>query len=143
MKNYRALVKLRKQQFDRAEQAVASANARLNALLSEKEAVRAQMREAAPPERGEGRMFHLIASHRDSARARLAVLDAQIDVARRDKAEKEALLAQALRAWEQAKSLESAVLAQWLKKRKRIEQGELDEIAGQRFWRKTREGERA
>ncbi len=136
--NYKALVKLRKQQFDRAEQALAMASARLNRLLGEKERLRADMRAVEPPKTGTGSQMGAVVTQKRTIQQALETLQQRIDAAVAEKREKERLLKEAHIAWEQAKSIESQVLGALMAKRKRDAQNRLDEIASQRFWRERR-----
>ncbi|WP_456451434.1 hypothetical protein [Hydrogenimonas sp.] len=135
MKNYKALAKLRKQQFDRAEQALAVANAHLNRLLEEKERLRSDMRAVEPPREGTGRQMGAVVAQKRTIQNALEVLERRLDAARAQKREKERLLKEAHIAWEQAKSIESQMLQKILDKQKRDAQSRLDEIASQKFWR--------
>jgi flagellar biosynthesis chaperone FliJ len=144
MKNYRALAKLRKQQFDRAEQALAMANARLNRLYEKKESLRADERAVEPPVKGKGLQLGGVLSQKRAIKRALEALELEIEAARREKAERERQLKAAHIAWEQARSIESHALKILMEKEKRATQSRLDEIASQRFWRERnawKEGE--
>ncbi|WP_300369360.1 flagellar FliJ family protein [Hydrogenimonas sp.] len=141
MKNYKALTKLRKQQFERAEQDLAIANARLNRLREEKERLRADMRAVEPPKEGSGLQMGAVVAQKRTIQQALDALQYRIDAAEADKREKEKLLKDAHIAWEQAKSIESQILSVLMAKQKRETQNRLDEIASQQFWRE-RNGER-
>ena len=134
-KNFKALVKLRKQQFDRAEQELAMANARLNALYGEKEKLRADMRAVEPPKEGTGLQMEAVVTQKRTIQRALDALQFRIDAGEADKRDKERLLREAHIAWEQAKSIESQVLNALMQKERREMQSRLDEIASQRFWR--------
>ncbi len=138
MKNYRALTKLRKQQFERAEQALAAANAEKRRLEREKEKLRADVRAIEVPGSGIGRQLGLIVSQKAALKAAIEALERRIEAAdERCRQRQEDLMAAHI-AYEQAKSLEAKIVAVHLAKEKRREQGRLDEIASQRFWRDTR-----
>ncbi len=141
MKNYKALAKLRKQQFDRAEQELALANARLNLLYEKKESLRADERAVEPPVKGTGLQLGGVISHKRAIKRAIEALELEIDAARRLKEEKERRLKAAHIAWEQAKSIESQALKLLMEKEKRATQNRLDEIASQRFWRDRNEWE--
>ncbi len=141
MKNYKALTKLRKQQFERAEQDLAIANTRLNRLREEKERLRADMRAVEPPKEGSGLQMGAVVAQKRTIQQALDALQYRIDAAEADKREKEKLLKDAHIAWEQAKSIESQILSVLMAKQKRETQNRLDEIASQQFWRE-RNGER-
>jgi flagellar biosynthesis chaperone FliJ len=136
MKNYRALVKLRQQQFDRAEQALARANARLRALRRERERIRAQMREIDVPPTGTGNVLNGVLQNRRTMMAVVERLDRQIEAARMEVLEKERALQAAHVALEQAKSIEADALKKILDRQKRKQRNDLDEIASQGFWRR-------
>ncbi len=140
--NYKALVKLRKQQFDRAERDLAAANRKLQQLLDEKERLHRMLCEIEAPEAGQGRHLAVLLDQKRAFQAALAALDPEIAVARAEKEEKEQALKQAHIAWEQAKSLEAAALKVKLQKLARSERSRLDEIAGGRFWRDHRKAGR-
>ncbi|WP_457596979.1 flagellar FliJ family protein [Hydrogenimonas sp.] len=135
MKRYRALAKLRKRQFDMAEQALAEANAHLDALLQKKEALREQMRQVTAPSRGTGAALEAMLAQRRAIQGALAALEEPIAAARRRVGEAKARLREAHVAWEQAKSIESHFLEKLMARRKRQEAARLDEIASQKFWR--------
>ncbi|WP_456380278.1 hypothetical protein [Hydrogenimonas sp.] len=135
MKNYAALARLRRQQFERAEQELAMANAHLETLRRRKEALRAQEREIEPPVSGRGAQLGALLSQKRALKRVLEALEYEIEAAERAKREKERLLKAAHIAWEQAKSIEAKFLREIAEKRKRETQSRLDEIASQRFWR--------
>jgi flagellar biosynthesis chaperone FliJ len=135
MKNYRALTKLRKQQFDRAEQALATANAALEKLYAQKERLREDMRAVEPPREGTGLQMGAVTAQKRTIRAALDALALRIEAAEAHRREMERRLKAAHIAWEQAKSIESQMLAALLAKQKREAQNRLDEIASQKFWR--------
>lgn len=139
MKNYRALAKLRKQQFDRAEQALATINASLHRLRQKRESLRKEFAAIEPPASGSGGMLGLVVQQRRAMQQLLDTLQQQIAHEETRRHEAQQRLKEAHVAWEQAKSIESQLLTQLLKKRARLEQGHLDEIASQRFWRKRNE----
>ena len=140
--NYKALVKLRKQQFDRAERDLAAANRKLQGLLDEKERLHRMLCEIEAPEAGQGRHLAVLLDQKRAFQAALAALDPQIAAGRAEKEEKEQVLKRAHIAWEQAKSLEAAALKVKLQKLARSERSRLDEIAGGRFWRDHRKAGR-
>ncbi|WP_456404801.1 hypothetical protein [Hydrogenimonas sp.] len=135
MKNYRALTKLRKQQFERAEQELMRANALLDGLLAERERLRADERGITLPSEGEGGRISALLAQRRAIQAALDLLQVRIESAQRAKEEKERLLKAAHIAYEQAKSIESQVLESILLKEKRRVQNFLDEAASRQFWR--------
>ena len=139
-KNAQALARLRKQQFDRAEQALALANGHLEALLAEKEKLREQMRSIEPPEGGCGSRLAAVIDQRRAVQRALEILESRIEAARSEKMQKERSLKEAHIAWEQAKSIESQVVGKILARREREVKNRLDEIASQLFWRERREG---
>ncbi|WP_201352363.1 hypothetical protein [Hydrogenimonas urashimensis] len=139
MKNYKALTKLRKRQFEQAEQAMASANAALQKLLEKKEALRADARAVEPPKEGLGTQLNAMLSQKKAIKRALEALEYEIDAAMRAKKEKERLLKAAHIAYEQAKSIESQAEKIVLEKAARANRNRLDEIASQRFWRDRNE----
>jgi len=140
-KNYRALTKLRKQQFERVEQELAVVNGKLQSLLAQKEALRADERAMTIPASGMGRALGAILNQKRAIQSALEMLQQQIEVTKQHKYALETSLKEAHVAYEQAKSIESQVIQRVIMKRKRAEQGLLDEIASQRFWR-DRNGEK-
>lgn len=140
-KNYRALTKLRKQQFERVEQELAVVNGKLQSLLAQKEVLRADERAMAIPASGMGRALGAILNQKRAIQSALEMLQQQIEVTKQHKYALESSLKEAHVAYEQAKSIELQVIQSVIMKRKRAEQGLLDEIASQRFWR-DRNGEK-
>ncbi len=140
-KNYRALTKLRKQQFERVEQELAVVNGKLQKLLAQKEALRADERAMEIPTAGMGRALGAILNQKRAIQSELERLQEQIELTQQHKYVLEASLKEAHIAYEQAKSIESQVIQRVIMKQKRAEQGLLDEIASQRFWR-DRNGEK-
>jgi len=134
-KNARALARLRKQQFDWAEQALAVANAHLNRLQERKAQLREQMRRVEPPSRGTGAQLEGVVAQRRAIQRAVEALESEIEAAEAQKREKERLLREAHIAWEQAKSIESQILGEILARQKRETANRLDEIASQKFWR--------
>ncbi|WP_286335986.1 flagellar FliJ family protein [Hydrogenimonas cancrithermarum] len=129
------MTKLRRQQFERAEQEMAAAGRALIRLLDEKEALRSDERAIEPPASGTGRQLAALLDQKRAIKSALEALEYRIDAARRFKEEKRKLLKAAHIAYEQAKSIESQAIQKMMAKRKRDEAGRLDEIASQRFWR--------
>ncbi|WP_456323790.1 flagellar FliJ family protein [Hydrogenimonas sp.] len=134
-KNYRALTKLRKQQFERAEQALASANSQRQHLEAEKERLRSDARELEIPGSGFGRELGLVVNQRSAIKSAIEALDYRIQAAAELCTRRQEELMAAHVAYEQAKSIEAQIMQKRLAKTKRLEQGSLDEIASQRFWR--------
>jgi len=142
LKNYRALTKLRQQQFDQAEQALAQVNAKLQELRRQKEVLRADMRAIEPPERGTGAQLGAVLAQKRADRMAIEALELQIDAVLAQKREKEQALKAAHIALEQAKSIEAQVLKALMRKRERLERNQLDEIAAQRFFRDRQSNEK-
>ncbi len=134
-KNYRALTKLRKRQFEQAEQALALVNGRLEELKRERERLREEERLAGLPSRGDGAVIAGVLAQKRTIQAALKRLEAQIESLMSLKRERQAELKAANIAYEQAKSIESKVLEEILKKERRRVQNALDEAASQQFWR--------
>ncbi len=137
MKNYRALTRLRKQQFERAEQELMKANALLDGLLAERERLRAEERGVALPSEGDGSRVCALLAQRRTIQSALGLLQVRIESAAKVKEERERLLKAAHIAYEQAKSIESQMLESMMLKEKRRVQTALDEAASRRFWRLT------
>ncbi len=135
IRNANALVRLRKRQFEQAEQAVAALNAEIAEIKKEISAWREQMRKIALPKKGEGRLLGRVDAQRSAVRAAMAVCEERLAFARQRLEEAKERLKEAHRALEQAKSIESRALEALAKKRARRERAMLDEIAVGRFWR--------
>jgi len=133
--NYKALVKLRKQQFDQAEQDLASANAMVRKLQQQKEKLQQESSNIALPTVGKGGQLAALMAQKEAMRRAIEACEAQIEAAKRAKSEKENTLKQASIAYEQAKAIEAYYVKKKLSKEKRDIQNSLDEIASQRFWR--------
>lgn len=133
--NYKALVKLRKQQFDQAEQDLASANALVLKLEQEKLKLQQESSNIALPAVGKGGQLAALMAQKEAMRRAMEVCEAQIEVAKQAKKEKETALKQANIAYEQAKAIEAYYIKKVVEKEKRDIQNSLDEIASQRFWR--------
>ncbi len=133
--NYKALVKLRKQQFDRAERELAAANARLQKLVRRKEALREELKHLQAPESGSGGSLRQLLMQRRTLQGVIASLEPQIEAALFERADKEQALKTAHIRWEQAKSLEADALKKVLEKMRRQERSRLDEIASGQYWR--------
>ena len=134
MRNVRALVALRKRQFEQAEQALAVVNAELNRLEEEKRKLRAMMRETALPAGGEGRLLGAVTMQRGAIAGALKELEARIAAVRQARQEQERHLKAAHIALEQARSLESEALQRLMRLKMRRERGLMDEIAARKFW---------
>ncbi len=134
-KNYRALTKLRKRQFEQAEQALAVVDAQLEKLKRKREKLREEERLAVLPERGKGAHIAGVLAQKRTVQTALKAIEAQIESLIAVRAERQAELKAANIAYEQAKSIESKVLEEILKKERRRAQNALDEIASQQFWR--------
>jgi len=132
--NYKALVKLRKQQFDQAEQDLASANAMVRKLQQQKEKLQQESSNIALPTVGKGGQLAALMAQKEAMRRAIEACEAQIEAAKRAKSEKENTLKQASIAYEQAKAIEAYYVKKKLSKEKRDIQNSLDEIASQRFW---------
>jgi len=133
--NYKALVKLRKQQFDQAEQDLASANALVLKLEQEKLKLQQESSSIALPAVGKGGQLAALMAQKEAMRRAMEVCEAQIEAAKQAKKEKETALKQANIAYEQAKAIEAYYIKKVVEKEKRDIQNSLDEIASQRFWR--------
>jgi 2-polyprenyl-3-methyl-5-hydroxy-6-metoxy-1,4-benzoquinol methylase len=132
--NYKALVKLRRQQFDQAEQDLASANALVLKLEQQKAKLQQESSNIALPTVGKGGQLAALMAQKEAMRTAIEACEAQIEAAKRAKSEKEAALKQAHIAYEQAKAIEAYYVKQMVEKEKRDIQNSLDEIASQRFW---------
>jgi len=135
MANYKALVKLRKQQFEQAEQDLASANALVLKLEQRKIELKQQASDIFMPTAGKGGQLAALMAQKEAIRREIEACEVQIEAAKRAKSEKEAALKKANIAYEQAKAIESYYVKQKLSKERRDIQNSLDEIASQRFWR--------
>ncbi|WOE70078.1 flagellar FliJ family protein [Hydrogenimonas thermophila] len=135
LNNYKALVKLRKQQFDQAEQDLASANAMVRKLQHQKEKLQQESYSIALPTVGKGGQLAALMAQKEAMRRAIEACEAQIEAAKRAKKEKENALKQASIAYEQAKAIEAYYVKKIVEKEKRDIQNSLDEIASQRFWR--------
>ena len=133
--NYKALVKLRKQQFDRAEQDLASANALVLKLEQQKVKLQQESSHIALPTVGKGGQIAALMVQKEAIRLAIESIESQIEVAKQTKREKEVALKEAHIAYEQAKTLEAYYVKKIIEKEKRDIQNSLDEIASQRFWR--------
>ncbi len=134
-KNYRALTKLRKREFERAEQALMVVNSKLDELRRRRERLREDERKTALPESGDGAQAAAVLAQKRSIRLSIKAVEAEIEGLRRVKRERQAELKSANIAYEQAKSIESKVLEEILKREARRTQNSLDEIASRQFWR--------
>jgi len=132
--NYKALVKLRRQQFDQAEQDLASANALVLKLEQQKAKLQQESSNIALPTVGKGGQLAALMAQKEAMRTAIEACEAQIEAAKRAKSEKEEALKQAHIAYEQAKAIEAYYVKQMVEKEKRDIQNSLDEIASQRFW---------
>jgi chromosome segregation ATPase len=135
LKNYKALVKLRKQQFDQAELDLASANALVRKLQQERERLLKESHKIALPTSGKGGQLAVLMTQKEAMRRAIEVCETKISAAIRAKNEKENALKQANIAYEQAKAIEAYYVKKMIEKEKREIQNSLDEIASQRFWR--------
>jgi len=133
--NYKALVKLRKQQFDQAEQDLASANTMVKKLQQEKEKLQNESSDIALPTVGKGGQLAALMAQKEAMRRAIEICEAKIEAAKRDKAQKEEALKLASIAYEQAKAIEAYYVKKMVEKERRNIQNTLDEIASQRFWR--------
>ena len=138
LNNYKALVKLRKQQFDQAEQDLASANALVLKLEREKIKLQQESSNIALPTVGKGGQLAALMAQKEAMRRAIEVCETQIEAAKQAKKEKETALKKANIAYEQAKAIEAYYVKKKLSKEKRDIQNSLDEIASQRFWRDNR-----
>jgi len=134
-KNYRALTKLRKREFEQAEQALMVVNSKLNELRLERERLREDERSVALPLSGKGEQINGVLAQKRVIQASLKAVEEQIESLRRLKERRQAELKAANIAYEQAKSMESKVLEEILRRERRSIQKSLDEIASQQFWR--------
>ncbi|BBG64860.1 hypothetical protein NNO_0158 [Hydrogenimonas sp.] len=134
-KNYRALTKLRKREFERAEQALAVVNYRLEELKRKREMLREDERSTALPAAGKGADVAGVLAQKRSIQRLLKAVEDQIESLKRLKEQRQAELKAANIAYEQAKSIESKVVEEILKRERRRTQNGLDEIASQQFWR--------
>jgi len=133
--NYKALVELRKQQFDQTEQDLASANALVFKLEQQKVKLQQESSHIALPTVGKGGQIAALMVQKEAIRLAIESIESQIEVAKQTKREKEVALKEAHIAYEQAKTLEAYYVKKIIEKEKRDIQNSLDEIASQRFWR--------
>ena len=133
--NYKALVKLRKQQFDQAKQDLASANALVVKFEQERLKLQQESSSISLPKSGKGGQLVALMAQKEAMRSAIEACEAQIEAAKRAKIEKENVLKQANIAYEQAKAIEAYYVKKLIEKEKRDIQNSLDEIASQRFWR--------
>jgi flagellar biosynthesis chaperone FliJ len=134
-KNYRALTKLRKREFERAEQALAVVNYRLEELKRKRDMLREDERSTVLPTAGKGADVAGVLAQKRSIQRLLKAVEEQIESLKRMKEQRQAELKAANIAYEQAKSIESKVVEEILKRERRRTQNGLDEIASQQFWR--------
>ncbi len=135
LENYRALTRLRKRELERAEQALALVNARLDELERKRERLREEECSVGLPGRGRGADIAGVLAQKRTIQSALKSLEAQIDSLEAIKRERQAELKTANIAYEQAKSIESKMLEEILKRERRRVQNALDEAASQQFWR--------
>jgi len=135
LNSYKSLVKLRKQQFDQAEQDLASANALVLKLEQEKLKLQQESSSISLPTVGKGGQLAALMAQKEAMRRAIESCEAQIEAAKQAKKEKENALKQANIAYEQAKAIEAYYVKKIVEKEKRDIQNSLDEIASQRFWR--------
>ena len=133
--SYKALVKLRKQQFDRAEQELAFANALVLKLEKEKLKLQQESSNITLPVTGKGGQLAMLMAQKEAMKNAIEVCKTKIKAAKQTKEEKETLLKKANVVYEQAKAIEAYYAKKEVEKRKRDIQNNLDEIASQRFWR--------
>jgi len=133
--NYKALVKLRKQQFEQTEQDLMSANALVLKLEQEKLKLQQESSDIVLPATGQGGQLVALMAQKEAMKNAIEVCKTQIKAAKQAKQEKEMLLKRANVAYEQAKAIEAYYVKKEIEKKKRDIQNSLDEIASQRFWR--------
>jgi len=133
--NYKALVKLRKQQFDQAKQDLVSANALVVKFEQERLKLQQESSSISLPKSGKGGQLVALMAQKEAMKRAMEVCEAQIEAAKRAKRDKENALKQANVAYEQAKAIEAYYVKKLIEKEKRDIQNSLDEIASQRFWR--------
>ncbi|MCF6201772.1 MAG: flagellar FliJ family protein [Hydrogenimonas sp.] len=134
-KNYRALTKLRKQELERAEMALLEINMKIEELKRKREVLRRDECEASMPKEGDGKKAAAHLALKRAIQEGIRKVEAQIEalIPTRERLQNE--LKAANIAYEQAKSMESKVVEDILKRESRRAQGALDEIASQQFWR--------
>ena len=135
MANYKALVKLRKQQLEQAEQDLISANALILKLEQKKAKLEQQASNITIPTTGKGSQLIAFMTQKEVIKKEIEICKTQIEAAKRAKNEKEIALRKLNIVYGQAKAIEAHYVKQKLSKEKRNIQNSLDEIASQRFWR--------
>ncbi len=110
-------------------------NSKLDELRRKRERLREDECKTVLPQSGEGAQVAGVLAQKRSIQISIKAVEAEIEGLLKVKKQRQAELKSANIAYEQAKSIESRVLEEILKREARRTQNSLDEIASQQFWR--------